>query len=544
MKTLHLSLLYLLSLAILLAVAFFQHSPGYMDAEYYQAGGTSIASGSWQEPFIWNYLDDPAGLPHPAFSYWMPLASLLAAAGMTLSGSLTFTAGRLGFILLAAGVSPLTATLAYRLHPDRRSALLAGLLAVCAGFYLPYLPATDTFGLVMLLGGGFLLLGHGLGEQRAEKHTLLRDLAMAFGLGVLAGLLHLSRADGILWLGVGGLAVLGRLPSAWRRRLPSFILLSLGYLLVMGPWMARNQAVFGSFLSPAGLRPLWITTYDALYAYPASLLTPQHWLASGLPALLAARLQALGVNLQSLLAVQGQIFLLPLMLAGLWQLRRERAVRLGGLAWVMIFGLMTLVFPFQGWRGGYFHSAAALQPLLWAATPLGLETSVRWAASKRNWNTEQALRIFQPGLLLLAAGFSLVLLAGRVFGANSPQFSWGAQTTWDAPAQRYTRLGGGLEMQGVPPDAPLLVNNPPGFYLATGRSSLAVPDGPPETLLAVARRYGACWVLLEPDHPEGLAALYAAPEAIPGLSFIARIEDSNLLQVAGCTPQSLDALLK
>lgn len=538
MKPAHFILLFLLSLLVLLGVAYFQHSPGYMDAEYYQAGGISIASGSWQEPFIWNYLDNPAGLPHPAFSYWMPLASLIAAAGMKLGGSLSFAAGRLGFILLAAGVAPLTSALAYRLHPERRQALLAGLLAVTAGFYLPYLPTTDTFGPVMLLGGGFLLLCLLLAGTRPGDQPRWRSLGFAMGLGVMAGLMHLARADGLLWLGVGGLALLCLPGSSWGQRLSQLGLLGLGYLLVMGPWMARNVSIFGAFFSAGGLRPLWITTYDELYTYPASQLTPQHWLASGLPALLGVRLKALGVNLQSLLAVQGEIFLLPLMLAGLWQLRRVWAVRLGGLAWLMILGVMTLVFPHQGWRGGYFHSVAALQPLLWAVAPLGLSRIIRWAGEKRNWNIYQAERVFQVGMLVLAAGFSLVFLAGRVFGATSAIAN--VQTGWDAPAERYTRIGASLQDLGISGEASLMVNNPPGFYLAAGRPSLAVPDGSPETLLAVARRYGACWVLLEPDHPVGLAALYAGPDTAPGLAYVAQLEDAHLLQVSGCIPRPVE----
>ena len=37
----------------------------------------------------------------PAFSYWMPLASLLAAAGMALTGETDFFSARLVFLLLA-----------------------------------------------------------------------------------------------------------------------------------------------------------------------------------------------------------------------------------------------------------------------------------------------------------------------------------------------------------------------------------------------------------------------------------------------------------
>jgi hypothetical protein len=519
--------LYILSLSILLGVAAFQDTPGYMDAEYYQAGGFSINTWLWQEPFIWNYLDDPAGLPHQGFSYWMPLASLLATAGMFLTGSLSFSAGRLGFILLAAAIAPLTAGMAYRLHPDRRSALVAGLLAVCSGFYLPYLPTTDTFGLVMLLGGAFLLTSHALAREVRHIHQIY----LALLLGLLAGLMYLGRADGILWLGIGSVAVVLLPHSPWRWSLLRLGALLMGALLVIAPWMARNQAVFGTFFSPAGLRPLWITTYDQLYSYPASLLTQQNWLASGLPALIAARMQALGTNLQSLLAVQGQIFLLPLMLVGLWHLRREWMVQIGVLVWTLILGVMTLVFPFQGWRGGYFHSVAALQPLLWAVTPLGLNIIVGWAAQRRKWNTAQALRTFEIGLVIMAAGFTLLVTLERL-------------NRWNVSAEQYARIGTDLDKLGLPPGAPVFVNNPPGFTLAAHRPSLAVPDGAPETLLAVARRYGACWVLLEPDHPHGLDGLYVEPGLAQDLPLITRLEDTYLLGVADCTPELLDMSLK
>lgn len=541
MKPVHFISLYLLSLAILFGVAAFQHSPGYMDAEYYLSGGMSIATSSWQEPFIWNYLDEPSGLPHAAFSYWMPLASLLAVAGMSLAGSLSFATGRIGFILLAAAVPPLTTQLAYSLHPDRKLALSSGLLAIFSGFYLAYLPTTDTFGLIMLIGGGFLLLSQKLHGQKIISSPSRPGLALSLGLGVLAGLMHLGRADGLLWLGVGILAVLGEPNSgwplsSWQRGLSRLLVLLVGYLLVMGPWMLRNLNVFETLLSPAGLRPLWITTYDELYAYPSSVLSFQHWLASGWQALLAIRLKALGMNLQSLLAVQGQVFLLPLVAVGLWHLRRQPAVRLGGLAWLAILGVMTLVFPHQGWRGGYFHSAAALQPLLWAVAPTGLAEIVKWAGERRRWNIPQAQRVFQAGMLVLAAGFSLVLLVGRLSGSGE------AQAGWDALAQRYARIGEGLEEQRIPFSAPLLVNNPPGFYLATGRPSLSVPDGSPKTVLEVARRFGACWVLLEPDHPQGLADLYANPQSSPDYFWISRLEDAHLFQVTACTSKPVESL--
>jgi hypothetical protein len=56
-----------LGLIAALFVAAFQSAPGYMDADYYYAGGRTLATGhGFTEMVLWNYLDNPAGLPHPS----------------------------------------------------------------------------------------------------------------------------------------------------------------------------------------------------------------------------------------------------------------------------------------------------------------------------------------------------------------------------------------------------------------------------------------------------------------------------------------------
>jgi len=91
--------LFLFALLISGLVAFFQTSPGYMDADYYYAGGVRLAEGQgFTEEILWNYLDNPDGLPHPSHAYWMPLASLAAALGMIITGSTEFWAGILVFL--------------------------------------------------------------------------------------------------------------------------------------------------------------------------------------------------------------------------------------------------------------------------------------------------------------------------------------------------------------------------------------------------------------------------------------------------------------
>ena len=147
--------------------------------------------------------------------------------------------------------------------------------------------------------------------------------------------------------------------------------------------MYRNWIYFGTWFSPAGSRVLWLRNYDELYIYPASILTWEHWIRQGIRAILISRGYAFGQNLQTLIAVQGSIFLLPLIVLGLWKLRRARAVQVGLFAWVLTFAIMTFLFPFQGARGGFFHSGAALQPLFWAAVPAGLEVFIAWGVKVR-----------------------------------------------------------------------------------------------------------------------------------------------------------------
>src|SRR5512133_1667642 len=150
----HYTLLFIVGLIVPFAVSRFQSLPGYMDADYYFAGGIQLAEGhGFTEPYIWNYLDDPAGLPHPSHTYWMPLASIMSASGMWISGRTTYAAGQLAFILLSAFVPLLTAALAFQISRQTRLALVSGFLSIFSLYYAPFMPVPDNYALFMLLGG-------------------------------------------------------------------------------------------------------------------------------------------------------------------------------------------------------------------------------------------------------------------------------------------------------------------------------------------------------------------------------------------------------
>jgi hypothetical protein len=521
-----------LGLVAALFVAAFQPAPGYMDADYYYAGGRTLATGhGFTDMVLWNYLDDPAGLPQPSNAYWMPLASLLAAAGAVLFGANSWSAARVGFLVVGAVLPPLTAALAWSFSARRDLAITSGLLAVFPAFYLPFLPVTDTFGLYMLLGGIFFLLLSRSLSQTTRKAWLIS----AFFLGIISGLMHLSRTDGLLWLLMAIIAILYfRKPG---QSLP-FILYSLGcvllgYLVVMGPWFFRNISVFGTVLAPGGIRMLWLTSYDQLFAFPASQLTSASWWHSGLAAILEARLWSLGLNLATTLSVQAEVFLLPLIGLGLWHMRKDKRVQLAILAWLLTLGAMTVAFPFAGARGGFFHSGAALQTIWWVMASVGLERLVQWGGRRRGWKVTQARSVFQIGLVSLAVLLTAVVVWTRVIGGNTsftnnPSGGQG----WGLENYAYSHINEYLISQGEAAGDVVMVANPPGFFLASGNPAIAVPDGDVNTVLAAARRYHALYLVLEEDSvPAGLLPVFDNPTDQLALTYLGEIEHARIFRI-------------
>lgn len=520
-------LLGLAGLAVALTVAAFQPVPGYMDADYYYAGGLQLAAGrGFTEPYLWNFLDDPTGLPHPSHGYWMPLASLLAAAGASLFGPGSWSAARIGFLLVAAGLPPVTAAISWSLASRRDLALTSGLLAVFSGFYLPFLTTTETFGLYMLLGGLFVLLV----IRNSVFVSWKRSLAISCLLGILAGLMHLTRADGLLWLLVAFAAILFVFPKPPKNQVIFvfcfLFFASIGYLLVMAPWFVRNYDAFGSFLAPGGSKMLWLTGYNELFSYPASQLTFQRWWSSGLGAILSDRVWSLGMNLATLFSVQGGIFLFPLILVALWNRRREKPVLLVLFAWLLTFAAMTLAFPYAGAHGGYFHSGAALQTVWWALAPLGLEPLLAWGTRTRGWSSAQAGPVFRSTLVILSIILTAIIIWTRVLGGGQ------VSNVWAAERNAYNQINAYLLEQEMAKDAVVMVANPPGFYLASGHSSVSIPDGDVSAVLAVAERYGVDYLILEEGStPAGLISVYESPMGWAGLVYLGETETARVYRI-------------
>ena len=517
----HYTVLFVIGFIVPLAVSSFQSLPGYMDADYYFAGGIQLAQGrGFTEPYLWNYLDDPALLPHPSHTYWMPLASIVSAVGMWITGQNTYAAGRLPFILLSAGVPLLTAALAYEVSRQTRLAVVSGLLSIFSLYYAPFMPVPDNYALFMLLGGAFLLLA-----PRREKWIPL-------ALGSLAGLMTLARSDGLLWLGLAGLTVIWNSTSTSGGKsikisewlplvLPAGLLVLAGYLLTMGWWHARNLELFGSALTPGGGRLLWLQNYNQTFIYPPADLTRESFLQAGWDVAVQNRVRAFVANFSNAFGAQGGIFLFPFILIGLRQLRRDLRTKIAVTGWLLLFAVMTLIFPFAGSRGSFFHGGAAFQPYWWVAAPIGLDAVIGWARSRGRFTDTNAPVFLQGILVLLAIFMTLYLVNFRVIASG-----------WAKDDLVYPAVQKLLMEQGISPEDVVIVRNPPGYFIASGHASIALPFGDASTILAVAEKFNARYLVLEKDGTfASIQDLYDEPRSNPSFVYIGEVNEAKLYRI-------------
>lgn len=475
--------------------------PAYFDAYYYATNGQRLASGEgFTQLIVWQYLSVPPGLPAPSHTYWMPLSSLLAAVGYTFVDH--FRGAQIPFVLLTGTLPLLSYTISSQLSGERWQAVTAALFTAIGGFYAVAWNQPETFA-PFAWAGGLCLLALAWAQQRSSAFYWLLS-------GIMAGLAHLTRADGILFLGIAGLIWLSEIRSSLsgtdkapqlRFQVARGVLLVAGYLFVMGGWFWRNWLVLGVPLPTVGTQTIFLTTYDDLFAYGRSFHL-NDLLSWGWSNILYSRLEGLSLALQTFVAVCGLVFLMPFIVWAWMKLVRQRTkwILLRPMTWytLALFGVMSLIFTFPGGRGGLFHSTVALWPWFMALAAAGIGLAVDWAAMRLpHWQPERAKRIFSALFVVVALVLSLAV------GLPRSQQD-------DTEANVYIRFGAML-----PDSAVVMVGNAPGFYYHTGLAAVSVPNEPVEVMLQAAARYGVTYLVLDMDHPQPLSKLYAGELSEP-----------------------------
>lgn len=493
---------------------------GYMDADYYFAGAKSLYLGRGFTDFtLWNYLSTPLLLPGPSHTYWMPLASIIAWLGMTLGRSDSLFAARLPFALLFSLTPVCVAALSWITFRSRLWAICSGLLVLLSGYFLKFVTQPDGFAVLFLSGAALIAL---LRMPRTASGFAWRSLA----LGGLAGLIHLTRADGLAWL---GLLLIFLLVEGVRTRLrpiqhlTDLALLLAGYLIPTSPWYIRNYQEMGVIMTSGGIKAAYLTVYDQLFSYPADLLNLHTWLQSGAASVLAPRWQALKINLLSLWAVFTLIVLPPFVWMGVRRTWRKLVTPFLLLSALAFFGLMTFVFPLVGMRGGLLHSGAIFMPMIWLVVPPGMATFTDWVRSHRRFNqmSEAFVQFSLVGILTLVTGFVLWMDY-----SGDPALS--QADTW----QNYQAVDETITARFGDEPYTIMVNNPPAYYAAADRQAVAVPYGDTQTILRVARDFDVQYLALDQNYTDRFPELYRQTADIPaGFVFIDRIDGLTLFQL-------------
>jgi hypothetical protein len=97
----------------------------------------------------------------------------------------------------------------------------------------------------------------------------------------------------------------------------------------------------------------------------------------------------------------------------------------------------------------------------------------------------------------------------------------------------YPRIERFLVEQGIQPGEPVIVINPPGYNMMTGRPALMQPVGGEEAFVGVAERYGARFMILEPKLEDNLPYkdLYANPDLYPHLEYLGEVDEFLVFEI-------------
>lgn len=482
--------------------------PGLWDpTEYYNLAVNLHAGRGFTLDYIWSFANHPVAVTHP-LDHWLPLPGVLAAGSFALFG-VSVQAALLPFVLLGVLQSLLVYAFAGRLGLSRDVRVFAALATAWTPWLFVSSLHTDTTTLFGVLGFG-ALAAVVLGVTEHGGWLLLS--------GALMGLALLTRNDGVLLVPAG---LLGGAWIAWRggaRGVRRWHLLGAGIalVLVLLPWLLRNQSVLGTPWPGSTAQTLFVTDHEDFYAYSKDI-SLSTYLDQGLPRILGKIAFELAASVKLMITLVELIFPVAIVggvAHGLWGWRRRDPVHPDLLPYApaLVFILLAFVaygvlMPYLSQGGSFKKAYLAMVPFLLI---LGAQTAEQWVAPR--------------GAFRAMAAITLALLL-----ANAVELTRADFKTNNAQRAIFEDVGALLdELQaGQPQEIIVMTRDPWSLNYVTGYRAVMVPNEPLDVILQVADRYGVTH-LLAPVPRAAITAVDRGEVQTPRLQRIAELPQHRL----------------
>jgi len=523
--------LYLIALGIRLVAAAWVSFPPTEGSLYYLDVARNLVTGHGLATSVqWSYATPPLGVPRPAFDLWLPLASVIDGLPMLLLGA-THQAGQIGMALFGASIAPLVWAVTREAGTldgigARRTgaaAIGAGVLAALLGPWLIATAGPDSTVPFAVLGTlDALLIARLLGRDGAAAGSTRARLAPGLLLGLALGVTYLARQE-VVWIGLTlVLLVIPRVARAGRgaRARTGVRLLGpvlVGGLLIVLPWLARQQLAFGGAAAGQVMDNLLLLRNEQIFAFHD---TPT------LEAFLAQGLGGIAGNIARAVAAQATDTVLlgafPVGIAGVVAavgLRRRPSLRTpSALAALLLSGAITflataLLFPVATLWGTFQHASGPLLVGLIVCAVLGMDAVMTRISVARGWDPVNVI-VGPAALVALMLPVTLIQVASVRSSALDME-------------RRIEAVAVALESGAAAADdpaadlaAPLMSDHPMSLAWVLERPVLVLPDDPPATLGELARLTGARQLVILDErgrypevllHPTGATCTVGAP---------------------------------
>jgi hypothetical protein len=429
----------------------------YPDSYYYVDVARSIAAGhGLNVDFVWifaevgNKLPNPAVLPVPSNAPWLPLASFIQAPFISILGP-TPIASDLPMILVGSLAAPLTWLIARDAGARPIVATAAGVLSAVPGAVAVFLAQPENFAILHPLVAATIWM---------TARALKGDWRAFIVAGFLAGLASLARNDGVLLAGAVGLVWLADRVRWWRARrggrgwthvedrppisVFAGVLAAVAFLVVMGPWWARQLATFGS-ISPTSSSgaALWlrdISEWNSITAHPSL----SSYLAQGLGTIAGHDLGGLAWALGNFAIFICSIVLVPFLIVGALARRHSLDFQPWFVYTFVAFAGATFVYPLHVPGGAFIHTAIGLAPHAAILSVEGVLIVVGWVSGRRRrWAEGTAGTVFVWGIVAIVA-------------ASSALFAKQVQAGWETVRAPREALAAYLVREEDHPGGPVL----------------------------------------------------------------------------------------